>query len=279
MTGVILDLPEAEYHQHPAVSATALHRVLASPRRYRYEQDHRVEKRIWDVGHAVHARVLGIGQGTIAYPDTLLTKAGAITPAAKEWAQVRRAEGLIPLKAAEIAECDAIAESVLASPKARAILELPRQTEVALMATDEPTGLQVRGRLDGLALDDGSHQPLDLKTTISVENRALGYVVRDYGYDIQAVVYQWLAEEAYGLDTKPMVLVFVEKSPPYDVRTVSLADIAWQKGGRERMREALDLYAACITTDTWPGADDDGEDIAPLIPPYGYYSDDLELSL
>ena len=278
MSGIQLDLPEAEYHAHPAISATALHRVLASPRRWRYERDHRVEKSEWDIGHAVHSRVLGIGAGTIAYPEDILTKAGSISPAAKVWAAERRAEGLIPLKAAQIAECDAVAESVLASPKARAILELPRQTEVALMATDKPTGLQVRGRLDGLALTEGSHQPLDLKTTISVDERKLSYAIRDYGYDIQGAVYEWLAEEVYGLDALPMVLIFVEKTAPYDVRTVSLADLAWRKGGKDRMREALDLYAACLATDQWPGADDDGEDILPIAPPFGYYYEDLELT-
>ena len=57
------DMPEDAYHAHEgSVSASELKRVLDCPARYQHErQVPRQPRTVFDVGHAAHAKVLGVG--------------------------------------------------------------------------------------------------------------------------------------------------------------------------------------------------------------------------
>ena len=60
---------EAEYRSIPALSATSAKWILRSPAHYKHRMENRVESVAFDVGHGVHAKVLGVGAGVVAYPD------------------------------------------------------------------------------------------------------------------------------------------------------------------------------------------------------------------
>src|SRR5665647_1017828 len=144
-------MPELEYHASPGLSSTGMKWLLRSPKHYRQNMDHRVEKAAFDLGHAVHAKVLGVGMGVAIIPEDLLASNGAAsTKDAKEFIAVSRAAGLVPVKADLVAKVDAIAEAVLANPKAHALLSLDGDTEVSLFADDPDTGVHMRGRIDYL---------------------------------------------------------------------------------------------------------------------------------
>ena len=57
------DMPEDDYHTHPSsVSASDLKRILDCPARYQHERTvPRQPRTVFDVGHAAHAKVLGVG--------------------------------------------------------------------------------------------------------------------------------------------------------------------------------------------------------------------------
>ena len=274
--GLVLGMPELEYHAMPELSSTGMKYLLRSPKHYRRAMDHRVEKPAFDLGHCVHAKVLGTGLDIVTIPADLLASNGAAsTKDAKAWIEKARAAGQVPIKADVVAKVNAITEAVLANPKAAAIMSLPGDAEVSLFADDSDTGVHMRGRIDWLTkLPDGRFVNNDLKSTTDVRRHKIVRTIEDFGYDVQSEVYRTLLRLATGAEIAPTNLIFVETDAPHEVRVVTLAHPDWIEAGSLKMRQAIDIYAACIATDTWPGDDDAPGDAEP-IEPRPYYLENL----
>ena len=61
---VITDMPETIYHARPELSASIAKRLIepGGPARWKWEHDHgRAETKAFDLGHAAHKLVLGVG--------------------------------------------------------------------------------------------------------------------------------------------------------------------------------------------------------------------------
>jgi hypothetical protein len=277
---VRVGMPELDYHASAGLSSTGMKWLLRSPKHYRQNMDHRVEKAAFDLGHCVHAKVLGVGMRVAVIPADVLSKSGTTgTDAARAFIADARAAGMVPVKADIAIKVDAIAEAVLANPKAAALLSLPGDVEVSLFADDPDTGVHLRGRIDYLGtFPDGRLVNIDLKTTTDVRRRKIVRAIEDFGYDVQSETYRHLlrlTDEHAAV--APTHLVFVETEPPHEVRVVQLAHPDWIDGGLHKMRRAIDIYAHCIATDTWPGDDDEPGDAEPIMPrPYYLESMDEE---
>jgi len=276
MTAVVQGLPEREYHARPGLSATGMKWLLRSPKHYQQHIAERVEKAAFDVGHAVHGKVLGVGMDVAVIPAEMLASNGAVsTKEAKAFIADARANGQIPVKAEVLTQVSAIAEAVLANPKAAALLTLPGNTEISIFKDDPDTGVPLRGRLDRLAyLNDGRLMNVDLKSTTDVRRYKLVKSIEDYGYDIQSETYKHLVRLAFDKEIAPTHLVFVEVDPPHEVRVVQLAHEDWIDGGARKMRRAINRYARCTSTGEWPG-DDDTPGSAEAITPRPYYLDSI----
>lgn len=260
-------MDEEEYHAHPALSASGMKVLLRSPKHFRMDRSLNKPRAEFDVGHAVHARVLGVGAPIVEIPPSYLASNGAVsTTKAKTFVKEAREAGQIPLKPSTYMEVTKASDAVLTNEKAKVLLEPAGFTEVSLFAQDPVTGVQLRGRVDRLA-----DELIDLKTTTDVSLRKITNAVVDLGYDVSAAVYRYLVELVTGERPGPMHLIFVEKEPPYEVRVVRLADPAWQDGGEAKMRAAIDLFAWCSERGVWPGDDEDGGPIQDLPAP-GWYA-------
>ncbi|MFK4760335.1 PD-(D/E)XK nuclease-like domain-containing protein [Microbacterium sp. ZW T5_45] len=260
-------MPEDEYHAHPALSASGMKALLRSPKYFRLSRTENRPRTEFDVGHAVHARVLGVGLPIVEIPFSLLSSNGAVsTKGAKEFVANARSEGKVPLKPATFAEVVRASDAVLTNAKARTLLEQPGFTEVSLFAEDPESGVPLRGRIDRLA----GTTLIDLKSAADVRTRRITTSVVDFGYDLSAVVYRRLVELVTGEKASPMHLIFVEKDAPYEVRVVKLANPVWQLGGEAKMRAAIDLFAWCTEQGVWPGDDEDGGEIRDLPVPAWY---------
>lgn len=275
-TGIVHGLPDDAYHGLPGLSATSMKWLLRSPAYYRHRVDHRTERPEFDLGHAVHSRVLGVGSEVVLIPDELLASNGAAsTKAAKEFIEAARAAGQVPVKADTHATVTAVAEAVLRHPKAKALLQRDGDPEVSLFADDPQTGVPIRGRVDWLTtLTDGRALNVDLKTTTDARTHAIVRAVETYGYDIQSETYRHLLRLT-GHDPAPTQLIFVEVDPPHEVHVVQLAHEDWIDGGTRKMRRAIDVYARCAATGLWPGADDT-PGAADVIEPRPYYLADID---
>ncbi|WIA95833.1 PD-(D/E)XK nuclease-like domain-containing protein [Curtobacterium sp. MCBA15_004] len=273
MTGRIdLELPESEYHAHSALSSTQARKLLESPARYRWDRDHpQAGKQTFDVGTAVHTKVLGVGAGTVEYPDEHVTASGAVSTKAATvaWAEEQRAAGFTPIAPAQAARVNGMAEAVLAHPTARALLEQSGHSEASVFATDADTGTPMRARFDRLN-DDVA---IDLKTTAKTAS-VDGFMrtVAAYGYDVQQEFYLHALEQA-GEPRRPFRFIVVESEAPHLVAVHEL-DVKYQQMGAAKVHRALEMYATCTATNTWPGYDPNVQLVSP--PAWAVYAHEDE---
>lgn len=245
--GIHDGLPDVDYFDDPALSQSGAKLLLKAPALYKWRLDNpRPDTDAFDLGHAAHAKVLGVG-APVAVID-------ATDKRGKKWsepADEARAEGKVPLLRKDADAVDAMAESVLAHPLARAILESEGRAEQSLFWTDEETGIDCRGRIDWLTTTtDGQPFLADLKTTVSAAPDDFGRSVHTYGYGLQDRWYTTGLRAATGQDPA-FAFICVEKDPPHLVTVGAIDDTARDIGERQ-MRDALDLYRRCVDTDEWP---------------------------
>jgi hypothetical protein len=229
----------------------------------------------YDLGHAAHKLVLGVGEPIIPVDaDDWRTKA------AKEMRDKAHANGDIPLLRADYDTVHAMAAALRRHPVAGPLFTpgtgLPEQS---LFWQDPDFGVWRRCRLDWLRhrADDTRLIIPDYKTCYAADPEAAAKAMANYCYHQQGA---WYVDGAIacGLagDIEPaFLLVFQEKTPPYLVGTyqVHLTALA---AGRVRNRKALDIYRTCSAAGRWPGYG--GDDIAVLeLPGWATYQHNAAL--
>lgn len=255
LTGVVAGVSEADYFAHDSLSSTGARKILESPAKFDYSRRvPRKPKTEFDLGSAVHSKLLGTGYSIVPVPAEYLASNGALsTKAAKEFVEEVRAYGAIPVKPDIAAEVDAIAEAVLAHPTARALLEQPGIREASVFSTDPETGVNVRARFDLLPdMVNGRRVGVDLKSGRNASPDGFTKAIADYGYDVQDVWYSDALLWAEGGDETAMVFVVVETEPPY-LTAVHQLPTQWLEMGREKARRARRIYAECMESGEWPG--------------------------
>lgn len=275
--GFIVGMPEEQYHSRQELSASGMKVLLRSPKHFQQARAVRVTKPEFDVGHAIHARVLGVGLPVVQIDPKLLSSDGGIrSNAAKAEVERIRTEGGVPLKPETYQRVVRASDAVLANRKARRLLEVPGVSEVSMFATDPQLELALRGRADRISVDPstGAICILDAKSCVDLSTRKLQMTVDDYGYDLQAEAYRLLVELITGLIAEPVVLIFMEKEAPFDVRVVRLGD-QWMDGGWQKLRRAMESYKRAVEERSWPGVDDGDGPIEELAVP-GWYAGRIE---
>lgn len=256
---IVTDLDEETYHRHPALSSTGAKRILESPAIFRHQQLYpQPPKEAFDLGHAVHAMVLGIGAPIVEIPDEILASNGAIsTKEAKQFVADARSEGKVPLKSDVYFRVRLAVDSVLGHPTARAFLEQDGTPETSVFAVDPEFGVNVRCRFDKLA-----PVAVDLKTTsVTANPDAFGRVAVNLGYDVQQEfyldTYEWVTGER--LD---FVFIAVELDAP-NLVSVNQLDKQFRDMGRAKAREARRRFAECVESGEWPGYPSDVNLVSP----------------
>lgn len=260
--GVYPGISDEEYHSDPvtagSLSHTGARHILQSPAWFRYRQAHREVSKPFDVGHAVHAKVLGVGTKVVTIPEELLDARGGISRKdCKAWIEDARSQDLVPLKPGEWYPVERMAEAILGHPTAKALLEQPGDPEASVFAKDPETEEWVRGRFDYLPRPGlGRVTAVDIKTTgKSAAPSRFGRSVAAYGYHQQQAWYCDALTLARG-DEADMAFVVVEAYEPWLVSVIRISEVALARG-RDLNRRALDLWHQCRTTGLWPGYGDD----------------------
>lgn len=266
--GVVYGLPESEYHApKDELSSTGAKLLLESPAKFKYEvlDGNRVHRAAFDLGTAVHTKVLGVGAGFIEYPGEHLTASGNVSTKAAtvEWEQKQRAAGSIILTPAQAVQVDAMAESVLAHPTAKLLFEKEGHSEVSVF--DEYLGVKRRGRFDYLPTE--GNIAVDLKTTMDASKHGFASSAAKFKYHVQRAHYLDILRRSTGRDIG-MLFVVVEKTAPYLTGVRKLNDQFVEMGEAEAM-EAVDVFRRCMETGVWPGYSDEAEEITP--PMYSIY--------
>ncbi len=254
---IIHGMSDEYYHSRPALSSTGARLLLpeykGSPRKFQHALTHRRVSRAFDVGHAAHAKVLGVGAGVVCYPAEHLTASGNVSTkqATVAWESEQRAAGFTPISPDEASRVDAMAEAVLAHEGARPLLEVAVHREVSVFA--EVDGVPVRARFDALS-DETRHGVfgVDLKTTEDATKAGFERSVAKWGYDVQAAHYEDVYAASEGRPIDRFVFIAVEKSPPHEVGVFELPDV-WLEMGRVKAAEARRIYRECVESGRWPG--------------------------
>ena len=242
-------MPETEYHARPELSSTGARRILDSPARFKYWQDHpQPPKQVFDVGSAAHTKILGVGANIITYPVEHLTPSGNISTskATKAWEDEQRSNGLIPITLQVARRVDRMAEAVLADADARQLLESVKGREVSIV--QEVAGVPCRARFD---LYDGIKAG-DLKTARDASPRGFNRSVGTYGYHLQQAFYSDVHYAETGDQLQSFKFLVVEAAAPHLVGVYDL-DPMWMDIAAGKVFNARETYKRCVETNTWPG--------------------------
>ncbi|WP_371238890.1 PD-(D/E)XK nuclease-like domain-containing protein [Streptomyces pimonensis] len=278
--GIYPDMPIDVYHADPvpggSLSSSGARKLLdpGCPALFKWERDNQQpRKREFDLGHAAHLLVLGDGPElqVIDFPDYKKV-------AARELRDLAYDEGKTPLLRKEYEQVQAMADAIRQHPTAGALFNPGNGiAEQSLFWQDPRHGVWRRARPDWMPhrQENGRLVVVDYKTARAVDPSALQRAVYEHGYHAQAAWYLD-AVKALGLtgDIEPaFIFVFQAKTAPYLVHLVEL-DFPALTLGAARNDRALQIYAECQRTDTWPGFND-RITYLPL-PPYAEKRDEQE---
>lgn len=248
-------IDEAEYHADRGSLSVSGAKVLLgkSPAHFKWEREHRTEKRAFDFGHAAHKAVLGTGA-----PLVIVQADNWTTKAAKQQRDAAYEANHVPILAKEYETVQAMAAAIQAHPLAGRLFDPEHgKAEQSGYFPDEKTGITRRFRLDWLPdQHDGPMVIPDYKTTTDASPRAISRYLASFGYAQQAAWYLDGVAATIGAHDAEFILVLQEKTAPYVV-TVARPDLMALQWGAQRNRQALDLYADCVANNTWPAYGDD----------------------
>ena len=270
--GVYDGIPAEDYHKDPvpggSLSSTGL-KVLAKPAggaKFKAWRDGPIRtSKAFNFGHAAHKEVLGEGAPMQVFPAyDARTKEGKVIRAE---VQEAIAGGTIAVTEDELTKVKAMVAEIRRHPLASALLDPEDgKSEQAMFWRDWKSGLWCRSMVDRLREPSNGRLILaDYKTADSAEEEKFSKAAWSYGYSQQADHYSTGALELGLADDVPFVFIVQEKEPPFLVNVIQLDDNA-MKIGAHLNRKAIDLYAECVETNTWPGYPEDVSVIS--LPPY-----------
>ena len=251
---ITTDMPFPSYAALPALNWSKLKHLARTPAHFKHILDNPpVTTAACTIGRALHTVVLE-GPETFAAQYAVAPQCDRRTKAGKEtWAAFQdQAAGRDVLTDDQHESVAGMAAAVLAHPKARKLIERCAQREVVATWQDADTGLDCKSRIDAWADQDGL--VLDLKTCQDAGPDMFRRTAWNYQFHGQASFYLDGLRAAGG-SADSFLFVAVENSAPYAV-AVYLADDDFLQAGRQLVRQCLEKYAECMSTNTWPGYGD-----------------------
>lgn len=257
----IHQLDNEAYHAAPGISNSGLSIIAErTPAHYKASLDTvRVATPAMSAGSRLHSAVLEPELFTQLY--AVAPKFDLRTNVGKEGKAAWEAENpnRTAISGDEYYQSLAIADILHANSTVRELLK-GGHVERSIFANDPETGVLVKCRPDIDTIITGRRVLADLKTTESARPDDFMWSAYRYGYFRQAAFYMDVcnAESLFNESGEPIIDTFyfiaVEKEPPYAYIIYEAAPRFLQRG-RDAYRSALNEYAQCLATDTWPAYD------------------------
>jgi hypothetical protein len=266
--GLYRGIPEDVYHGDSdlapelgrSLSQSGAKTLLAQgPERFAWERENgRPPKDAFDIGGLTHELVLRGGDNRIRIVDAYDWR----TKAAQQAKRDAHKDRLTPCHRGDLLQASRVACAVKAHALAGPILS-EGEPEVSLYWIDAETGVTCRGRIDWLR----DNALVDLKTVGRYGDAVpakFGRSAASFDYPMQAAFY---SDGYYALTgvRLPFLTIAVELDPPHFVTVGWYSDDDLEIG-RERMRQALAIYAERESSGVWA----DPPEIQ-TIPLPGYY--------
>lgn len=254
--GIYTDLSSDAYHAAPGISNSGLSIISErTPAHYKASLE--------TARHATPAMLAGSRLHSAVLEPELFTQIYTVAPKFNLRTNVGKADKLAweeanPNRTAisgdEYSQSMFIADILHANPTVRELLR-GGHNERSVFAKDPETGVLVKCRPDCDAVISGRRIITDLKTTECASPEDFMWSAYRYGYFRQAPFYTdvctWEGSEQ---PADGFYFIAVEKEPPYAYIIYEAAPRFLQRG-RDAYRSALNEYARCVETDTWPAYD------------------------
>jgi hypothetical protein len=252
--GIYDGIPNEVYHADPvpggslSVSGAKLLLSPSTPAHYRHRMANPEHKDIFDYGTAAHSIILEGDESRLVVVD----KPDWRTKEAQEAKAAAHAKGKTPLLTKDLDQVREMAEV----QKAHAVagkLFLNGKPEQSAFWPDPQTGVWRRARFDWLPpITPGKRLIIpDYKTAVSADAQKFAKSAADFRYHMQD---PWYLDAILdmGLATDvAFVFVVQEKTAPYAVNVIELSP-QYRALGRDLNRRAIETYAHCKATNTWP---------------------------
>lgn len=306
MSGTIIkDLSNSEYHYgyqySKYISSTQLKYLLISPAYFKYQQSlYKYSTEAMIEGSVFHSFMEcyakdgnfdKVCENVLAFTTPINPRTGveygpntkAVQEALQDFKDLNPNKFIISQQMYNTVR--AMVEGLLSSEQGELIKKLLKwgSPEVSMfLEEDEYPAMKIR--CDLLT----KNKIVDWKTTSSekLDADTLNSVIYQYGYDISAAMYQYVAHQVLGrwLD---YYLVFISKQPPYDSVIVDMRNYGYRYnkdtdellygGGVIRFEKLMNLYSECVMNQEWPGANyriepQGGNRILEIEPPAYYIS-------
>lgn len=262
MNAEILDITPDQYFALPHFSSSVAKTVISrSPLHARQEREDggKDPTKVMDFGSVTHRLVLGAGKDyePLPFDDWRTKDAKAARDAARE-------AGKVPIKTADFERANLAAESIRLELSKRGIL-LDGASELAVTWEEETEhGIVIcKAMFDHAWLETG--RILDLKLTENASPWAIERNAESMGYAIQRAAYvRALVALRPSLAGKAdFLFAFGETDTPFAMN-LTRPDGMFRELGDRRWLRALNTWAECVATDTWPAY---GDGINQLSPP------------
>ena len=252
------DWDDTRYFSHPALSRSDLVQILLDPIRWKHGE-RKPKTKAMDRGTILHGLILQgdewATENLHVLDDADFTKKDGSIPknikATTDYKKAAAEAGLrLPLLKSELATYD------LAVQRARAAFGTHLEEmdkEVVFLATHEPTGLEVKAKVD-LVDVEGLDAPwaADLKTSDDVSHDAFRRTIANYRLDIQAAFYGDLVAAYLGQDAGACAWDFLGLEPNgANLTAIYQIPEAWENLGRVGYTRALSRVAE-VKDDSFP---------------------------
>lgn len=254
--GIYADVEAKHYHldpcERPSLSASIAHTLVTRSPKHAWTDHPRLnsdfvrhDETKFDIGTAAHALLLeGRSKIEVVAADAWRSDA------AKEQREIARADGKIPLLAAQasdVFEMVKAAKYQLAAFAVDPAVFADGQPEHTLVWDED--GVTCRCRIDWLHDD---HAAIDDYKTTSASADPARWVKTMYGIggDVQAAFYLRGCERVLGVRPEWRYVV-QEVYPPYALSVVIPAASVLEIGG-DKVEKALSIWRRCLELDEWP---------------------------
>jgi len=184
---------------------------------------------------------------------------------------LERANGKTIVKQGDLDRAYAMRDAAYENKDAATLLNNLEYREISGFAIEQQTGLPAKIRPDGLSLK--LETLVDLKTCVSSSPRDFARAMQLFGYHRQLQFYKEIAAEINGTLISSIVIIAVEKTPPFVTEVYEVSPRALSRAAIEL--EALrSLYKQCMETDAWPGYTERGLSVLDL-PEYIYRTETI----
>ena len=262
----VANMPADIYHAHDSASSSGLRLLLRSPDHFKNSEE-KDQTRAMVLGSALHMACL---EPDIFY-DTYRLLRSSENRMTSEYKQAKKdfGEEFVLVKP-EIEKIEGMARNLHKSAICEYLDNDYCDKELSGFAIDPETGLMCRHRFDAIIIGDVA---IDLKTTTDARKPAFEKKILDFGYHIQASFYADQYNWITGEKIEKFIFAAIETSAPYAVKVYELEQDSMD-AGRKKYRHALNEYAQCKASDTWPSYDQEIETIG--IPPWALEKDAID---